>query len=49
VEAGGLMAYGPNRPEMWRRAATYVYKILKGASQANCRWNNPYGLTWSSM
>jgi putative ABC transport system substrate-binding protein len=31
VEAGGLMAYGPNRPELWRRAATFVYKILKGA------------------
>jgi putative tryptophan/tyrosine transport system substrate-binding protein len=31
VEAGGLMAYGPNRPELWRRAATFVYKILRGA------------------
>jgi putative tryptophan/tyrosine transport system substrate-binding protein len=29
--AGGLMAYGPNRPELWRRAATFVYKILRGA------------------
>jgi putative tryptophan/tyrosine transport system substrate-binding protein len=31
VEAGGLMAYGPNRPELWRRAATFVHKILRGA------------------
>jgi putative ABC transport system substrate-binding protein len=31
VEAGGLMAYGPNRPELWRRAATFVHKILQGA------------------
>jgi len=31
AEAGGLMAYGPNRPELWRRAATFVDKILRGA------------------
>ena len=31
ADAGGLIAYGPNFAEGWRRAATYVVKILKGA------------------
>jgi putative ABC transport system substrate-binding protein len=31
AEAGGLMAYAVSFPEFWRRAATFVDKILKGA------------------
>lgn len=31
IEAGGLMSYGPNFPDLYRRAGDYVHKILHGA------------------
>jgi putative tryptophan/tyrosine transport system substrate-binding protein len=41
VDVGGLIAYGPNLPDMSRRAATYVDKILRGERPANLPVEQP--------
>jgi putative ABC transport system substrate-binding protein len=41
VDSGGLMSYGPSFYELWRHTATFVDKILKGASPADLPVEQP--------
>jgi len=41
VDSGGLLSYGPSYVDLWRRAATYVDKILKGARPADMPVEQP--------
>jgi putative ABC transport system substrate-binding protein len=41
VDAGGLISYGPNFPELWRRSADFIDKILRGAKPSDIPVEQP--------
>jgi putative ABC transport system substrate-binding protein len=48
VDEGGLVAYGASIFDIWRRAGTYVDRILKGAKPSDCQLNSPQNSSLSS-
>ena len=48
TDVGGLVTYAPNHVELWRRAATYVDKILKGTKRPTSPWRSRPRSTSSS-
>jgi len=46
---GGLMTYGPDTADVFRRSAAYVNRILKGENRLTCRCNNQPSLSSSSI
>ena len=49
VERGGLISYGINIADVFRRAAVFVDRVLKGISPPTCRSNGRTSWSWLSM
>jgi putative ABC transport system substrate-binding protein len=46
LQSGSLLCYGASFTDLWRRAAIFVDKILKGAKPADCPWSSPPSSNW---